>query len=125
MSSGETSHSSVHTVTPLQVVLTDQDEIVPLLEHNIKLNQDVLACENVSALPLTWGNIEEVSVAVWQCPTSNIVLFCSDQTSSQIPRPQGQGSQFNRLSSRVGLRLLQGEHRSRSDGTDTFFLGIN
>ena len=80
MSSGETSHSSVHSVTPLQVVLTDQDEIVPLLEHNIKLNQDVLACENVSALPLTWGNIEEVSVAVSHQQYC-LVLFRSDKFS--------------------------------------------
>ena len=47
-----------------QVVLTDKAEIVPLLEHNIKLNQDVLSCKHVSALPLTWGDIEEVSPTV-------------------------------------------------------------
>ena len=44
-----------------KVVLTDKAEFVPLLKHNIELNQEVLSCKNVSALPLTWGNIEEVS----------------------------------------------------------------
>ena len=47
----------------MKVVVTDKAEFVPLLEHNIELNQDVLSCSNVSALPLTWGSREEVSVS--------------------------------------------------------------
>ena len=43
-------------------MVTDKAEFVPLLEHNIELNQDVLSSSNVSALPLTWGSREEVSV---------------------------------------------------------------
>ena len=53
-----------------------------------------------------------------------VVMFVMlDQTSSQSHRPQG--SQFTKLSSRIGLRLLQGEHKSQallsSDWTELLF----
>ena len=45
----------------MKVVLTDRADYVDLLDHNIRLNQEILPSSQVSALPLNWGNLEEVS----------------------------------------------------------------
>ena len=44
----------------MKVVITDREDYVELLDHNIKLNEEILRCQNVSALPLDWGNLEQV-----------------------------------------------------------------
>ena len=50
-----------HSINFIKVVLTDRADYVDLLDHNIRLNQEILPSSQVSALPLNWGNLEEVS----------------------------------------------------------------
>ena len=66
----------------MKVVLTDRADYVELLDHNIKINQEILLCDKVSARPLNWGNLEEVSINM-----STLVMkikFVADQRSFKV-----------------------------------------
>ena len=46
-----------------KVLLTDQDNLVEFLDHNISLNADIISSfSTISALPLVWGNTNQVNI---------------------------------------------------------------
>ena len=64
----------------MKVVITDREDYVELLDHNIKLNEEILRCQNVSALPLDWGNLEQVETD--KAPVTE--PYIADQRSFEV-----------------------------------------
>ena len=57
------------------VILTDQEELVEFLNHNIDLNKDILGQENdVVAMPLKWGDNDQIKSALKRIEAVKYIL---------------------------------------------------
>ena len=89
-------------------MITDREDYVELLDHNIKLNEEILRCQNVSALPLDWGNLEQVETnkapddRYWDAEP-----YVADQRSFEVLQTPARWG-FGRHSTGVRLCILQG-----------------
>lgn len=58
------------------VVLSDQDELVEFLNHNIELNTEIIPKDSdVVALPLKWGDINHMEPVASKCGNIHFILM--------------------------------------------------